>query len=573
MTSTTPRASIPEWVASLADSYGEGEAIVAGARRERYRDVDARSAEIGAGLLGRGVPKYARIGVLAANGPDWLVGSLAVMRIGAVTVPLSTLSRGPELARAIRHADLHGLLVTGRLAGRDELAVLAEALPELTGSAPGTLSIAAAPFLRWIVTLDDVDEPPGWAHSREWLVAPGRAELLAAAQGDVHAEDPATMIHTSGTTADPKGVLHSHGNLVTKIRYIAHTARFEPATRAYTSMPFFWVGGLIMVLLPTLEVGGTVFCTERFDAGQVLELVERERIERLYLYPATQRVTFREHPDFPVRDRSSLRFAHRGMTVGRWTPANAPARDPDGLDMGLGMSETLGPYWWGSFDEHDTVVPPLERLQPGVELKVVDEQGTPAADGTIGEIRIRGTCVTAGLHKTPRDSYADADGFYRTGDAGLIDGERVRFRGRLSETIKSAGANVAPAEVVEALRCLDGIADAHVVGLPEHERGELVAAAVVVEPGRVLRADDLRAQLRTRMSPFKVPSIIEFFAAAEIPTTDSGKLRPAALRQLIRMRQSAVAPRHDEPVSSARARLPARALEQDEPSPPRSTRG
>jgi acyl-CoA synthetase (AMP-forming)/AMP-acid ligase II len=163
----------------------------------------------------------------------------------------------------------------------------------------------------------------------------------------------------------------------------------------------------------------------------------------------------------------------------------------------------------------------------------VDPHGHPVADGERGEICIRGACITAGRHKEPREAAFDRDGWFHTGDEGEVDGRRVRFRGRLDETIKTAGANVAPAEVVAALRDRPGVAEAYVLGLPDETRGQVVAAAVVPADGATLDGAELRGALRANLSAFKVPVHIVVLAADDIPWTASHKVRRGALAELI----------------------------------------
>ena len=214
------------------------------------------------------------------------------------------------------------------------------------------------------------------------------------------------------------------------------------------------------------------------------------------------------------------------------------------------MTETFGGYWWGHPDPAGDQTPlrpgerrppPLDFVQPGVELKVVDPSGRPVADGKRGRSS-SGGCLTPGLHKVPWSETFDADGYFHTGDQGEVDGARVRFAGRLGEMIETAGANVAPGEVADVLRSLDGVAEAYVVGLPDAVRGEVVAAAVVPEPDAVLDPAGLAATLRSRLSSFKVPAHIELFDEAEIPWTPSLKVRRGTLGQMITARLATAGP-------------------------------
>lgn len=179
-------------------------------------------------------------------------------------------------------------------------------------------------------------------------------------------------------------------------------------------------------------------------------------------------------------------------------------------------------------------VPPLRALQPGVELRIVDGEGQPVADDEPGEIQVRGACITEGLNKVPRSDTFTVDGYLRTGDRGrLVDGVPT-FEGRIKELIKTSGANVAPAEVVAALVEMDGISAAHVVGLADPVRGQIVAAALVAADGRVLDLEQVREGLTGQISPYKVPRHFIQLEAAEIPwNSDTNKLRRWELAQII----------------------------------------
>ena len=448
-----------------------------------YAELEARSAGLARGLLARGVGKGTRVGLWLGNGADWVVVFLAVARCGAVAVPLSTFFSDAELAAVVRHADLAGVVVHPGFLGEDQRDRLARALDGLDRCGPPPWAIAAAPHLRWVLCLDDPvdgDEPgPAWAVGTGWLRA-GAAlagfddQLLAQAEAEVFADDDAMMIYTSGTSAMAKGVPHSHRGILEKIHYLREWMGVADGVRSYIASPFFWVGGFTMSLLPVLDGGGTQFCTDRFEPGPVLAMIADERVQRAVLYPHHVNALL-EHPEFATTDRSSLSEGDPRVSF----PGAARPADPEGLRIGIGMTEDLGGYWWGRsrpvpgeppMRPGERRPPPLELSQPGVEIKVVDLDNHRVADGETGEICLRGMSVTRGLHKLPHDAVIDRDGWFHTGDRVLVDGPRLWFRGRLGDMIKTAGANVSPSEVVGELRQVDGVADAYVFGLPSRCR-------------------------------------------------------------------------------------------------------
>ena len=537
--------TLAAWFPALSAAYGDDEVTVGEGRRLTYRTLDVEARRWAGRLIALGVGKGARVGLLLGNGPMWLSVFAAVTRLGAVAVPLSTFFTPAELAYVVRHADLHGLVVHGSFLGRDQLAEVATAFPRLAGGDQSSLRLDDAPFLRWVGVTEPARPVPAWAVDLglDDTVADNTADwdVVEAVADAIHPTDPALMIYTSGSTATPKGVPHTHGAVMTKTHYLRAMFELEAGVRSYIASPFFWVGGLTMSLLPVLDAGGVQLCSHRFDAGEVLELIERERPARAVLYPH-HIAALLDHPAFASTDRSSLRSADPRLLADGTPPPPPPTH---GLSIGIGMTETFGGYWWGrpvpvSADAPlrpgERRPPPLDQLQPGVELRVVDRHGDPVGDGERGEICIRGACITAGRHKESREVAFDRDGWFHTGDEGQVDGRRVRFRGRLDETIKTAGANVAPAEVVAALRDLPGVAEAYVVGLPDETRGQVVAAAVVAADGAVLDGAELRRALRATLSAFKVPVHIVVMGADDIPWTASHKVRRGALTELVAAR-------------------------------------
>lgn len=535
--------TVGELIARLAHAHPDREAIVDERRRATYLDLERESSDLALRLLEWGVGKGTRVGLWQANSVDWVIGFVALARLGAVAVGLSTFFRERELAEVVRHADLHGLIADRTSIGVDRLEALQRALPTLADSGERRLRLPEAPYLRWIASAcrDSDTDLPSWCTA---LDAPRtdmtlNHRLLREIEREVHPNDDALMIYTSGSTATPKGVPHCHATIAEKAIYLRDMFEITESTRSFTASPFFWVGGLTMSLLPVLAAGGTQFCAERFDAASFLRMVELERINRAHLYPHHIEALL-AHPDIDRRDRSSLRDADARLLVeGVIRPRRA-----DGLGVGLGMTETFGGYWWGVPDVLSTMAdtplrpgerrpPPLTQLAQGVDLKVVDRAGNVVGDGQRGEICVRGWGVTRALHKQPRSVAFDADGFLHTGDEGEYVVGRLYFRGRMNDMIKTSGANVAPAEVEAVLCSFPEVAEAYVVPVDDPVRGQVVAAAVVPAPGYRIEPAAIRERLRARLSVFKVPSWLVLFASEEIPWTPSHKVKKAELAAIV----------------------------------------
>lgn len=516
-------ASIPEALAARG-ATPEAPWIIGSGFRLSFGEADARSAVMAGRLMAAGVGKGTRLGILFPNSPEWVVAWLAAARIGALTVPLSTFSPGPELARAVCHADVAAVLSGSAFTDEDLGWRWEDGLAGLAGSAP-RLQLPAAPFLRWIHVAGD--RPPAWSSP---LPEPIDPSVVVAAEGEVGPADALVMVSTSGATAAPKAVVHTHGSLVRHAAGIARLRGLSGPDRIYSPMPFFWVGGLVTVLLYSLTSGAAAVVQQRFEPAAALELMERERVTFVACWPNAAR-KLAGHPAFAERDLTSV----RGGTLIEALPE---AQRPTSVDLNpiqLGMSETGGPH----SNPDDTYAPLPEHLRgtfgralPGIEYAVVDSAtGTVLPPGEMGELLVRGPFLMERLYKTERHQAFTRDGWYPTGDLCSVD-ERgyLRFGGRMTAMIKTGGSNVAPAEVEAALREIDGVRYAHVIGLPAGPRGEDVAAVVVPSAAADLRAEDLAARARRLLSSFKVPRRWLVLAEADVPMTATGKPDIQALR-------------------------------------------
>ena len=517
-------ATFPPMLRALVERFGDRDCIVLGDDRLRFAEAEARSARLAQELLASGIGKGTRVALLAPNGPDFVVGMLAVGRIGAVLVPVNTLYQAPELAWTLRHADVHTLLTVPGLLSHDYIARLEDAVPGLAEASGPELRLAAAPYLRQVLVFGHCDrawcrlvptptEPPDPARGV------GR-ELLAAVEAQVSPSDLGLIIYTSGSTADPKGIVHSQGSLVRHSWWLGQAHGFVPEDRIFTPNAFFFIGGFVFSLLAPMQTGACLICEERFEPGKTLDLIERERATIVTGWPHYG-PAMATHESFAKRDLSAIRAGYLFEIL----PASA-MRFP----YSLGMSETCSPH---------TFWPPGQPLPkgslgiavPGVEHKVVDpDSGAELPRGTPGELCVRGYTLMQGMVRREREEIFDADGWYHTGDHVTLDAEgHITFHGRLGDVIKTAGANVSPMEVEAALRALPGVLEAHVVGMPDPARGQLVAAAVVPDGSVELAADGLRAELRARLAAYKVPRRVEFFTKPELPYRATGKIDKRAL--------------------------------------------
>lgn len=539
--------TVPALIRHLADKYGDRVMAKYGDQTLTFRQAERQSAELALALLASGVGKASRLGVLMPNSLEWIISWLAAVRIGALVAGVSTFLKPRELAWLVRFGDFQTLLVRDTYLRRDYVRELEEALPSLAaqgGAKP--LVLAEAPYLRSVWTWGD--QRPAWARgSGADLLqlgrgAPGLDEaFLEAVEAQVSPADLGVVIFTSGTTADPKGVVHSHGTVV---RRAYDLLPFGPSAVGETvgvMTPLFWIGGLLTNVLNTMIAGGTLVIPERPDAGYMVEFLKREKLDYLNGW-AGQFNAIRQHPDFDPQLFADLKPT--GGTQGRAGIVGPPSDvSPLRIPSLMGMTESFGPH---TGEAPGTVV--SEELSGshgrtigGIEQKIIDpDTGEELPAGQIGELLIRGPLLMQGYYKRERFEVFEPDGFFRTGDrCHLSKDGHLFFHGRTGEMIKTSGANVAPQEVERVLMSFADVQEAYVMGRPDASIGEMVVAVVVPKAGANPGEAELRARLDKELSSYKVPKRIAFAASADLPRSASEKIQKHKLLEMFDFTQTA----------------------------------
>jgi len=528
--------TIPTFVRTLTERFADREMIVLNDHRITYAEADARSAQLARGLLAAGIGKGTRVGLLMPNGPNFVIAFLAAARIGALVIPFNTFYKARELSFVMRHADIDTFLTLPKLLNNDYLARLEECAPELSGQKAGALALRDFPYLRRIYVWGGCDRP--WAQSDRDLLACADATpsidefFLRSVEDCVTPADPVVLIYSSGSTAEPKGALHTHGTVVRHSFNLNQHRDIVSNDRTFSPMPFFWVGGLVFSLFSNMHKGAFMICEESFEPGETLALLEGERATIVASWPHYAKAMV-DHPSFPERDLSSVRAG----TLYEVLPEEARPSDPELRSNSLGMTETCGPH---SIARMDVDLPEQLRGSFGLSVeglthKIVDpETGECLPPGSQGEIFVRGYSLMQGLYKQEREETFEPDGFYATGDAGHLDEEGyLFFKARLGEMIKTSGANVAPREVETVIDSFPEVQVSYVVGLPDPVKGQLVAAAIVLNHGASLDSETTRERLRSDLSSYKVPRHVFFFEKNALPFTDSGKIEKRKLAELL----------------------------------------
>jgi len=510
--------TIPARVHARARERGDADFVVCDDARLSYGEAERRSARLARSLLAAGVAKGERVGLLLPNGPDFAVAWLAAARIGAVAAPFSTFSRAGELRELLRGADVALLVAARSFRSHDYVQTLRDAIGDLDLASGSRLASPSVPALRRVVfdvtALDAADRID--------------ASVLEAVERDVAPSDAMVIVHTSGSTRAPKGVIHAHGPLIRHLDNLNQLRRFDPTETLFSNSPWFWIGGFAYALLGTLVAGAKLVCSNAAAASDVLDAIERERPTLVNGF-AQSVAHLPQDPSFARRDLSSIRRGNLWPIL----PEGVRPADP-GLRHGmLGMTEA-GSVCLAAEDD-DAELPESRRGSfgrpvPGFEARVLEpESGRACAVGETGELWLRGPFLMEGYCGRERREVFDADGWLATGDLFHVDPNGLYyFHGRGGDLIKTAGANVSPREVEAALADAAGLR-AHVVGLADADRGERVAAAIVSD--EPVDLDVVTAALRERLSAYKVPKIFLVLAAKDVPMLSSGKLDARALKE------------------------------------------
>jgi fatty-acyl-CoA synthase len=523
--------------ALAAQRWGAREALLYKGRRwsfaELARDVDAAAKA----LLAAGVAPGEKVALWMTNRPEWVHLMFAVLKVGAVLLPLNDRLRVNDLAYIVRQSDCATLVLAERSGPVDFLALLREAVPLGGDAAHGAGAAGDFPALRQVLLLGEGPRP-GTRHWPELLQA-GRAVSDAALAERAAAVDPdalAFLMYTSGTTGLPKGVMHSHvivRNIVDRISRMGIT----PADVILMYLPLYHLFGFGEGPLVSALSGARMVLTETFDAAESLALLEQERATLLHGFD----VHFQGILDALEARGGAVAPARSGLLASGMASsipiAYRAQRLLGPLLSGYGMSE-LGVGAALSFLDSTTE----QRCEasgypaPGYEFRVVDPQSgrTQPAD-VPGELLVRGYMVTRGYYNKPAETAKtiDAEGWVHTGDMAVLRSDgHVRFMGRYKDMLKVGGENVDPMEVEALLAQHPAVQQVAVVGYPDPRLTEVAVAFVIPQPAQPADAAALIAYCRGKVAGFKVPRHVIFVEA--LPMTGSGKVQKVKLRELAR---------------------------------------
>lgn len=522
-------ATMPTVIHRAAARGGAKPLIVGGARELTYAQALDESAAFARILLRSGVGKGTRVAILLPNSPEWIIAFFAVTRIGAVAVLVHTMYQRRELEYVLRHADVHTLITRRQFLSHDYLERVAAIAPAVAETAAGQpLMVPELPYLRQIYVWGG--DAPDWTRDADAALCAALREpddgMLERVEAQVFPSDLGYMMYTSGSTADPKGVMHTQGSLVSRTYVVRGSYCFEENDRILIVGPFCWAARFMSLMLATYA-GATLICPPTPRIDDTLDAMVRER-PTLVAGPHTLIRELRVHPRVQSGeiDEAIVAALERKDADGELLPQNR-------LTLGVGMTETVGPH---SLEIRGVI--PLDkpgtfgRAVPDIERRIRHlETGEWLGPDEVGELCLRGPHLMDSYYKKERWQVFGPDGFFATGDLCSLDADGcLIYYGRNNEMIKTSGANVSPREVEALLESYPEVQEAGVFGLPSGDHNEMVTAVIVPSIGFVPDIAILQARMRKDVSTFKVPKAIYVRRFEELPRTGSGKLDKRKVR-------------------------------------------
>ncbi|XVJ97141.1 AMP-binding protein (plasmid) [Burkholderia vietnamiensis] len=500
--------------------------------REFAHEVDV----LAAGLVELGIVKGDRVGIWSPNRSEWLLTQFATARIGAVLVNINPAYRLAELEYALNKVGCKAVIAAERFKSSAYVEMLQTIAPELASATPGDLHAARVPSLRTVVSMGDV-APAGMFRFAD-VMARGRDTLdvarLDAIGATLAAGEAINIQFTSGTTGSPKGATLTHRNVVNNARSIAMAMRFTEQDALCIPVPLYHCFGMVLAVLACVSTGAAmVFPGEAFDPVATLAAVADERCTALHGVP-TMFIAELDHPEFKTFDLSTLRT---GIMAGSPCPIETMKRVVSQMHLSeitiaYGMTETSPVSFQSSTDD------PLEkrtttvgRIQPHLEVKIVDPGGDIVPVGATGELCTKGYSVMLGYwDDDAKTREVLIDGWMHTGDLATLDGQGYcNIVGRLKDMVIRGGENVYPREIEEFLFRHPKIQSAQVFGLPDAKYGEELCAWIVLRAGEQMTDDDVRAFCQGQIAHYKIPRYIRF--VDELPMTVTGKVQKFVMRE------------------------------------------
>ena len=532
--------TLPQLLDKTVGRHGSRDAAIFDAEgvRMSWYDLKRKADELAAGLLALGLRRGNRVGIWAPNRHEWLVTQFATARVGLVLVNINPAYRKVELEYALNKVGCRALVMARHYKGSDYLGMLGEIAPEIHFKGGGeVLDSVRVPELKHVVLLGTEPVPPrclSYAHVMA-LGGPAQRARLDSLSAALDPDDAINIQFTSGTTGSPKGATLSHFNIVNNARYNARAMALGPDDKLCIPVPLYHCFGMVLGVLCATTSGATmVFPGEGFDAGDTLRSIAKHRCTALHGVP-TMFTAMLDDPTFAQHELSSLRT---GMMAGAPCPIETMRKVIAKMHMhqvtiGYGMTETSPISFQSSLDDPlERRVSTVGRVQPHLEVKIVDAAGRIVPVGTQGELCTRGYAVMRGYWKDEartREAIDEA-GWMHSGDLATIDAEGyANIVGRVKDMLIRGGENVYPREIEEYLLRHPGVQDVQVFGVPDPKYGEEVCAWVVPRRGHALAEQEIRDFCKGQIAHYKVPRYVRI--VEQFPLTATGKAQKFEMKK------------------------------------------
>ena len=524
------------FISEVAERYPDNEALcwrdLNGVRLQwTFAEVYAESAAYAKALIATGSRKGSRVGILMSNRPEWIFASFGASLAGAIAVAMNTFSTRTEIEHQLKIADIDTLILERGVAGKNFVEELADLCPSLVNAEPGNISDANLPFLRRVVSVDGAESG---VQGVDAFIAEGLTvsdALLEGCSGSVSPIDDGLIFFSSGSTAQPKAILQSNRAACLQLWRTSIWNELAPGTRCWSANGFFWSGNFAFAIGSAFGVGGCLVLQRLFQPDEAVELLQAERVNYVFAWPH-QYTKLMESPLWVGADLSSLTYVDKNGPLATHPTVDTDWREPNGY----GATETF--TFVSGVSGSDNTLGSFGPILGGNTVRIIEPTtGEVLPIGETGEIVVKGPTLFKGYLKVPLEDTVDGDGFFHTADAGYItESGHLYWKGRLSDIIKTGGANVSPQEVDAVIANHPDLQAVFTVGIPDASLGELVVSCVIARAGTTPDEASVQAFAKQTLASYKVPRRVLFFTDAELPMTGSNKIQRGQLKELVQKR-------------------------------------
>jgi fatty-acyl-CoA synthase len=490
--------------------------------RLTYTELNEKVNRLAGGLVELGIKPGDKISIWMPNHLEWIVTLFAVARIGAVLVPMDTWYKASEAEYILNHSDSVAVITTKKFGKSDFISILRKIKPKL-------------PNLKHIIVIgEDVDDTvsyksvltmgDNWRENQEYTDRRFQNDL----------DNVVFIVYTSGTTGKPKGAMLSHMNVVANAKDAASIMEISHRDRFLVPVPFSHLFGCVLGIALTIVHGASIVVMETFEPEDILKTIEKEKCTVCHGVPT---MFIRELEVLKIRkyNTDSLRT---GIIAGAPCPVDTMQGIMNvmkcNICIGYGLTECSLVTMTSFEDTLQQRVESVGRPLPNVEVRIVDDDHNPVALGEMGELACKGYNVMKGYYKMPEQTAEtiDNEGWLYTGDLATIDEfDYYKIVGRKKDMVIVGGFNVYPRELEEYLIFDPKIQQIAVVGVPDHDLGELIAAVIVPEPRVKITGQEIVDLCYGKMASAKVPRYV--FIEKELPISSRGKVQKYILRKTL----------------------------------------